>query len=326
MTERQILLAGSSNRELAEEVASKLNLPLTPVEIKHFNDGEIYIHIEKSVRGSKVFIIQPTSPPVNEHLMELLLIVDACRRASAKEITAVVPYYGYSRQDRKAMPREPISARLVANLMEAAAVNRVVTFDLHVDQIQGFFNIPVDNLEALPLIADYLLDKKLKDVVVVAPDVGGAKRARRLAKMLDTNIAIIDKRRPKHGVAEVLNIIGEVEGKNCIIVDDIIDTAGTIEGTAKELKEKKAKDIYIAATHPINSVAAVERLQGSLIKEVIVTNTIQLSEKQKFSTLKVISLAGLIADSVKRIYEGEPVGVIFDKLYGNITKKREQNE
>ncbi len=254
--------------------------------------------------------------------MELLLIIDACKRASAKEINAIIPYYGYSRQDRKAIPREPISAKVAANLIEAVGVNRVVTFDLHVDQIQGFFNIPVDNLEAMPSIADNILDKKLKDIVVVAPDVGGAKRARKLAKLLDTQIAIIDKRRPKHGVSEVMNVIGEIENKNCIIVDDIIDTAGTITGAAKALKKRGAKDVYLAATHPIFSGPAVERLQDKAIKEVIVTNSIQLPKEKQFKNLKVISLAQILAESIKRIYEGEPMGVLFDGLYEKISKKR----
>ncbi len=324
MQNKITLIAGTSNPELAKEISSYLNIPLTPVEVKRFNDGEIYVHIEKSVRGSKVFIIQPTSAPTNDSLIELLLIVDACRRASAEEINAIITYYGYSRQDRKTVPREPISAKLVANLIEAAGVDRVVTFDLHVDQIQGFFNIPVDNLESLPLIADYLLDKKLKDTVVVAPDVGGAKRARRLAKLLDTQIAIIDKRRPEHGVAEVLNIIGKVKDKNAIIFDDIIDTAGTITGAAKVLKEKGAKDIYLAATHAIFSGTAVQRLKDKPIKEVIVTNTIQLTEQKQFKTLKVISIASLLSESIRRIFEGEPMGVIFEGLHNKILSKRGQ--
>jgi len=280
------------------------------------------VHIEKSVRGSKVFIIQPTSPPVNDKLMELLLIIDACKRASAKEINAIIPYYGYSRQDRKAIPREPISAKVAANLLEAVGVNRVVTFDLHVDQIQGFFNIPVDNLEALPSIANNILDKKLKDIVVVAPDVGGAKRARKLAKLLDTQIAIIDKRRPEHGVAEIMNVIGEIENKTCVIIDDIIDTAGTITGAAKALKEKGAKEVYLAATHAIFSGEAPKRLQDKAIKEVIATNSIQLPKEKQFPNLKVISLAQILAESIKRIYEGEPMGVLFDGLYDKISKKR----
>ncbi|MBU0629000.1 MAG: ribose-phosphate pyrophosphokinase [Nanoarchaeota archaeon] len=318
------LIAGTANIELAKEIASHLNIPLTPIEIKHFNDGEIYLHIEKSVRGSSVFIIQPTSTPVNENLMQLLLITDACKRASAKEITAVIPYYGYSRQDRKALPREPISAKLVANLIESAGADRVVTFDLHVDQIQGFFNIPVDNLEAISLIADNILSKNIKDIVVVAPDVGGARRARRLAKILDTNIAIIDKRRPEHGVAEIMNIIGEVKGKNAILIDDMIDSAGTITGAAKALKEKGANDIYIVATHAILSGNAIEKLKDSSIKEVIVTNTIDIPKEKRFNSLKIISLAHLLADSITKIYEGTPMGVLFDKLYHNIEEKRKK--
>lgn len=322
MSRKISLIAGTSNLELAKEIASNLKVPLTPIETKHFNDGEIYVHIEKSVRGSIVFIIQPTSPPVNENLMQLLLIIDACKRASAKEINVITPYYGYSRQDRKALPREPISAKLVANLIEAAGTNRVITFDLHVDQIQGFFNIPTDNLEAVSLIADYILDKKLKDVVVVSPDVGGARRARRLAKILDTNIAIIDKRRPEHGVAEIMNVIGDVKDKNAIITDDIIDTAGTITSAAKALKEKGAKDIYIAATHALFSGAAVERLKDNTIKEVIVTNTINIPKEKRFDKLKIISLAKLLADSITKVYEGTPMGVLFDNLYKKIYEKR----
>lgn len=321
MSEKISLIAGTSNLELAKEISSYLKVPLTPVKIKRFNDGESYVHIEKSVRGSIVFIIQPTSPPVNNKLIELLLIVDACKRASAKEINAVIPYYGYSRQDRKNIPREPISAKLVANLIETAGVDRVVTFDLHVDQIQGFFNIPVDNLEAVSLIADYLLNKKLKNIVVVAPDVGGARRARRLAKILDTNIAIIDKRRPEHGVAEIINVIGDVKDKNAILVDDIIDTAGTISSGAKALKEKGAKDIYITATHAVFSGQVLVRLNTNIMKEVIVTNTIEIPKEKRFEKLKIISLAKLLADSITKIYEGTPMGILFDELYKKIEEK-----
>ncbi len=322
MSEKISLIAGTANLGLAKEISSYLKVPLTPVKIKRFNDGETYVHIEKSVRGSNVFIIQPTSPPVNDKLIELLLIVDACKRASAKEINAVIPYYGYSRQDRKNIPREPISAKLVANLIETAGVDRVITFDLHVDQIQGFFNIPTDNLEAVSLIAGYLLEKKLKDVVVVSPDVGGARRARRLANILNANIAIIDKRRPEHGVAEIMNVIGDVKDKNAIITDDIIDTAGTITNAAKTLKEKGAKEIYIAATHALFSGSAVERLKDDLIKEVIVTNTIDIPKEKRFDRLKVISLAKLLADSITKVYEGTPMGVLFDDLYKKIEEKR----
>ncbi|HZX45330.1 MAG TPA: ribose-phosphate pyrophosphokinase [Candidatus Nanoarchaeia archaeon] len=322
MEKKISLIAGTSNSFLANEISSNLNIPLTPIEIKRFNDGEIYIHIEKSVRGSVVFIIQSTSPPVNDKLLELLLIIDACKRASAKEINVIMPYYGYSRQDRKALPREPISAKLVANLIEAAGANRVITFDLHVEQIQGFFNIPVDNLEAVSLFADYFIKKKLKDIVVVSPDVGGARRARRLAKILDLNIAIIDKRRPAHGVAEIMNVIGEVKGMNAIIMDDIIDTAGTIVGAAKALKKEGAKDIYIVATHPLLSGPASERLMNDAIKEVIVTNTISISKEKTFEKLRVISLAKLLSDSISKIYEGTPMGVLFDEIYEKIEEKR----
>ena len=322
MSEKISLLAGSSNLELAKEISNNLKTPLTTIETKHFSDGETYVHIEKSVRGSTVFIIQPTSPPVNENLMELLLIIDACKRASAKEINVVMSYYGYSRQDRKNMPREPISAKLVANLIEKAGADRIVTFDLHVDQIQGFFNIPVDNLESVTLIAECIQDKELKDIVIVAPDVGGARRARKLAKIFGVNIAIIDKRRPEHGVAEIMNIIGDVKDKNCILIDDIIDSAGTITGAAKALKENGAKDIFVTATHAIFSGPAIERLKDNVIKEVIVTNTIEIPEEKKFNKLKIISLAKILSDSITKIYEGTPMGVLFDDLYKKIEEKR----
>lgn len=328
------LIAGSSNQELAKEISSCLDAPLIPIEIKNFNDRETYIHIEKSVRGSSVFIIQPTSPPVNDKLMELLLIIDACKRASAKDINVIVPYYGYSRQDRKTLPREPISAKLVANLIEKAGADKIVTFDLHVDQIQGFFNIPVDNLEAVSLIADYFLDnisgpkglqKRLDSTVVVSPDVGGARRARRLAKILGTSIAIIDKRRPEHGVAEIMNIIGDVKGKDAIIIDDMIDTAGTITNAAKALKAKGANDVYITATHALLSGPAIKRLEESPIKQVVVTNTISIPKKEMIKKLKVISLARLLADSIRKTYEGTPMGVLFDDIYDKIEKKKKLN-
>ncbi len=322
MPEQLSLIGGTSNFQLAKEISKNLKVNLVPIEVKRFNDGELYVHIEKSVRGSKVFIVQSTSPPVNDNLIQLLLIVDACRRASAKEINAIIPYYGYSRQDRKNIPREPISAKLVANMIEKAGVDRVVTFDLHVDQIQGFFDIPVDNLEAIPLIANYLLNKKLKDLVVVAPDVGGARRARKLAKILDTRIAIIDKRRPEHGVAEIVNVIGEIGNMDCVLVDDIIDTAGTITNAARVLKEKGANKIFVCATHAVFSGPAVERLVNAPIEEVIVTNSINILEEKKFDKLKIISLAGLLADSIRKIHEGTPMGVLFDELYKNIEEKR----
>lgn len=307
------LLSGSSNPELAEKISKNLGIELTPVDIKRFNDGETYVRVEKSVRGSHVFIIQSTSPPVNDKLMELLILIDALKRASAKEITAIIPYYGYSRQDRKAASREPITAKLVASMIEKAGANRVVCFDLHVDQIQGFFNIPVDNLSGMPIIAKSLIDKKLKDVVIVSPDVGGATRARRLAKALDTDMAIIDKRRPAHGKSEIMNIIGEVEGKNAILIDDIIDTAGTISNAASAIKKKGAKDVYICATHAILSKEAIKKLSNEDIKEVIVTDSIKIPEEKKIPKIKVVSLAPFISELINCIFEGEPMGVIVEK-------------
>lgn len=316
------LISGSANKKLAEEISSYLNVPLTPVEIKKFKDGEIYCHVKKSVRGSNIFLVQPLSPPVNENLMELLILVDTLKRASAKEITAVISYYGYARQDRKAEPREPISAKLVANLLTKAGVNRVVTFDLHADQIQGFFDIPLDNLGALLLIANYLLDKKLDDVVIVSPDAGGTTRARELGKLLNASLAIIDKRRPAHGEAKVMHIIGEVKGKTAILVDDLIDTAGTITKAAEALLEKGAKEIYVCATHAIFSEPAIERLKNKAIKEIIVTNTIDIPKKKLIKKIKVISLAQLLAESIKRIHEGTPMGFLFEGLYNKLAKKR----
>jgi len=316
------LISGSANKELAKEISSHLGIPLTPIEIKRFKDGETYIHIEESVRGSVVFLIQPTSPPTNDNLVELLLIVDALRRASAKEINAIIPYFGYARQDRKSLPREPISAKLVANLITAAGVDRVITFDLHVDQIQGFFDIPLDNLEALPLIADYILDKDLNDVVVVSPDAGGAKRTRRLAKLLEMPLAIIDKRRPKHGEAKVLNIIGEVKGKTAILVDDMIDSAGTVQKASQVLIEKGASEVLICATHPLLSPPAMDRIKDEAIKEVIVTNTLAIPIEKKSPKIKVLSVAKLLAESINRIYKGEPMGVLFDSFYKKLEEKR----
>ena len=315
------LLSGSSNPELAQKVSKKLNLELTPVDIKSFNDGETYVRVEKSVRGSHVFIIQSTSTPVNDKLMELLILIDALKRASAKEITVVMPYYGYSRQDRKAASREPITAKLVASLLETAGANRIVCFDLHVDQIQGFFNIPVDNLVAMPILAKSLIEKKLKDIVIVSPDVGGATRARRLAKALDVDMAIIDKRRPAHGESEIMNIIGEVEGKNAILIDDIIDTAGTISNAASAIKKKGAKEVYICATHAILSKDAVKKLSNEDIKEVIVTDSIKIPEENKLDKIKIVSLAPFIAELINCIFEGEPMGVIVERKHKEVKSR-----
>lgn len=315
------ILSGNANKKLAEEVSSKLKIPLTPVEIKRFSDGETYVRIQESIRGCTIFLVQPTCPPVNDNLMELLLICDALKRASAQEITAVVPYYGYARQDRKVMPREPISARLAADLMIKAGIHRIITFDLHKDQIEGFFDIPVDNLEVLPLLADYFLDKKLKNLVIVSPDAGGTARARHLAKLLNASLALIDKRRPRHDESEVLNVIGDVQGKDAIIIDDIIDTAGTITKAAQAIRAKGAKEIYVCATHAVLSDPAVERLKGNIIKEVVVTNSIPLPPEKRIPKIRIISIAGLMAESIKRIYEGRPMGVVFDRLYDTLNKK-----
>ena len=275
MQEQIKLISGSANKSLAKEVSEHIKVPLTAVEIHRFNDGEIYVRILESVRGCDVFVIQPTGPEVNTNLMELLIMIDALKRSSPARITAVIPYFGYSRQDRKARPREPISAKLVAKMIETAGADIVMAFDLHVPQLQGFFDIPSDNLHLIPLYAEYLLDKKLKNIVLVSPDVGGVARTRALANVVHAPIAIIDKRRPRPGVAEMENIIGDVKGKTAILVDDMIDTAGTITKAASTLEKHGAKEVYVFATHPVLSGNASEKLDNSVIKEVITTNNIQ---------------------------------------------------
>ena len=249
----------SANRPLAEEIAESIGVPLSSCDIMHFADGEINVQINETVRGHHVFIIQPTSKPVNDHLMEVLVMCDALKRASAKTINLVIPYYGYSRQDRKSRSRQPITAKLVADLLQTAGAHRVICMDIHAAQIQGFFNIPVDNFMGLPILANYLIDKNLKDIVVVSPDHGGTTRARELAKVLDTTIAIIDKRRPEPNKAEIMNIIGNIEGKNCIIIDDMCDTAGTITAGAEALKKAGAKSVYAVCTHGVLSGSAIEK-------------------------------------------------------------------
>ena len=286
------------NEPLAQEVADRVGIELGKWSVKRFSDGEIQINIEESIRGCDVFIIQPTSNPVNLHLMELLIMIDACKRASAANINIVVPYYGYARQDRKARSREPITAKLVANLIETAGANRMIALDLHAPQIQGFFDI------------DPNIDPE--ECVVVSPDHGGVTRARKLADILKTPIAIIDKRRPKPNVAEVMNIVGEIEGRTAIIIDDIIDTAGTITLAAQALKDKGAKDVYACCTHPVLSGPAKERIENSAIKELIVTNSILLDDTRKPSNTKELSVAGLLAQAIIRVYERESVSVLFD--------------
>ena len=301
----------SSSKKLAQDIASILGTKVGDCKVHHFADGEILCEIGESVRGKDVFIVQSTSNPVTENLMEILVLTDALKRASAHEITAVIPYFGYARQDRKAKPRQPITSKLVADLLTTAGVNRVVTVDLHAAQIQGFFDIPVDEMQALPLLIKYFRKKKVQDLCVVSPDHGGATRARKMSEAFDCPIAIIDKRRPKPNVAEVMGIIGNVEGKNCILVDDMIDTAGTITAGVDMLKQKGAKDVYIACTHGVLSGPAIERLSTCAAKEVVITNTIEIPQEKKFDKLVSVSVAGLLAHTIENIENDLPVSDVF---------------
>ncbi len=310
------LIALSASQELAHKIQKCLgpNARIINTTVHHFADGEILVELQESVRGQNVYVIQSTANPVTENLMELLICVDALKRSSAKEITAVIPYFGYARQDRKAKPRQPITAKLVADLLQTAGVDRVVTTDLHAAQIAGYFDIPVDDMAALPLISNYFKKLNVEDVTVVSPDHGGANRARKLANALDAPLAIIDKRRPKPNVAEITGIIGDVEGQNCIMIDDMIDTAGTIVAGAEALKEKGAKDVYIACTHPVFSGPAVQRLKDCVAKEIIVTDTIELPEEKMFDKLQVVSLDELLALSIYNIEHAQPISDVFDKF------------
>ncbi|NJO40442.1 MAG: ribose-phosphate pyrophosphokinase [Cyanobacteria bacterium CRU_2_1] len=306
------LFSGSANVPLSQEVARYLGMDLGPMVRKRFADGEIYIQIQESIRGCDVYLMQPTCYPVNDHLMELLIMIDACRRASARQITAVIPYYGYARADRKTAGRESITAKLVANLITQAGANRILAMDLHSAQIQGYFDIPFDHVYGSPVILDYLLEKNLSDIVVVSPDVGGVARARAFAKKLnDAPLAIIDKRRQAHNVAEVLNVIGDVEGKTAVLVDDMIDTAGTICAGAKLLREHGARQVYACTTHAVFSPPAVERLSTGLFEEVIVTNTIPVPEEKRFAQLTVRSVANLLGETIWRIHEDSSVSSMF---------------
>ena len=308
------IFAGSSNKELAEKIVQHLDMKLTSVQLIKFADGEIFIKPNESVRGCKAFIIQSTSGPVNENIMELLIFIDALKRSSAKEIIAVIPYYGYARQDRKASPREPITSKLVANLLTVAGATRVITMDLHARQIQGFFDIPVDHMEALPILAKHFINYGFhpEDTVVVSPDVGGVKRARGLAKWLHTPLAIIDKRRPKANESEVMNIIGDVEGKKAILIDDMIDTAGTICNAAKALKDKGAIEVYACATHGIFSGPAIERLKNSPWNKVVVTDSIEIHEDKMFDKLRILTTSKMFAETIKRIYWNEAISDLFE--------------
>jgi ribose-phosphate pyrophosphokinase len=309
------LFSLSSNRELAEEIASSIGLELSDCEVKHFADGEINVDISETVRGHHIFVIQPVSSPVNDNLMELLIMCDALKRASAKTINLVVPYYGYSRQDRKVKSRQPITAKLVADLIQTAGADRVICMDIHATQIQGFFNIPVDNFLGLPILANYLLDKKIENAVVVSPDHGGTTRAREMAKVLDTTIAIIDKRRPEPNKAEVMNIIGNITGKTCIIIDDMCDTCGTLTAGAQALMNAGAEKVYAMCTHGVLSGPAIERIQNSCIEELIITNTIHLDESKKCDKIKVLSVGSLLGHGILRILSDEPLSGLFTYSY-----------
>ncbi|MGX5376678.1 ribose-phosphate diphosphokinase [Ligilactobacillus sp. LYQ135] len=317
------IFALNSNKPLAKKIADAVGVPLGETSVDRFSDGEIRINIEESIRGDEIFIIQSTSAPVNDNLMELLIMIDALRRASASTINVVMPYYGYARQDRKARSREPITAKLVADMLEKAGADRVIALDLHAAQIQGFFDIPVDHLMGAPLLADYFLKNGLeKDAVVVSPDHGGVTRARKLAEFLKAPIAIIDKRRPKANVAEIMNIIGSVDNKRCIIIDDMIDTAGTITLASQALMDAGAKEVYACATHPVLSGPAIERLDKSPIKKIIVTDSIQIPEEKQIDKLTQVSVGPLIGDAIRRIHENKPVSPLFkNRFRSNATPK-----
>ncbi len=306
------VFTGNAHPELANEIASIMGKPLGKATVTKFSDGEISVNLWESVRGVDVYIVQPTCNPVNDNLMELLIMIDAMKRASAGRINAVIPYYGYARQDRKAKARDPITSKLVANLIVAAGADRVVTMDLHANQIQGYFDIPVDHLVGLPILAKYFKEKALEDVVVVSPDHGSVTRARNLAQYLDSPIAIIDKRRPEPNKSEIMNIIGNIEGKNCIILDDMIDTAGTICNAANAIKERGAKAVYSCATHAVLSGPAVERLEASAIEELVLLNTIPMPEEKKIEKMKFLSVAPLFAEAVTRIFTNGSISKLFD--------------
>jgi ribose-phosphate pyrophosphokinase len=310
------LFALNSNKPLAEKIAKRMGLKLSTSSVVRFSDGEIQVNIDDSVRGKDVFLIQSTSAPVNDNLMELLIMIDAVRRASAASVNIVMPYYGYARQDRKTRAREPITAKLVADMIQAAGADRVLSLDLHAPQIQGFFDIPVDNLMGAPLLADYFLSNHLEeDAVVVSPDHGGVTRARKLAEFLGTSIAIVDKRRPKANVAEVMNIIGDVKGKRAILIDDMIDTAGTITLAAQALKDAGATEVYACATHAVLSGPAVDRLNNSVIKSLVLTDSIKQPAEKNLDKMILVSVGPLMGDAIKLIMEHKPMSPLFDTRY-----------
>ncbi|MBA2176992.1 ribose-phosphate diphosphokinase [Halobacillus locisalis] len=302
----------NSNPDLASEIADNIGVELGKCTVTSFSDGEIQINIEESIRGCDVYVVQSTCEPVNQHIMELLIMIDALKRASARTINIVMPYYGYARQDRKARAREPITAKLIADLLETAGASRVLMLDLHAPQIQGFFNLPIDHLVGVPILSDYFEEKNFEDLVIVSPDHGGVTRARKMADRLKAPIAIIDKRRPRPNVAEVMNIVGNIEGKTAILIDDIIDTAGTITLAANALIENGAKDVYACCTHPVLSGPAIERIENSKIKELVVTNTIPLGEDKSSEKITELSVAGLISEAIIRVHERQSISILFD--------------
>ncbi|MEW6261943.1 MAG: ribose-phosphate pyrophosphokinase [Thermodesulfobacteriota bacterium] len=312
MRDDVIIVTGNSHPALSKEICGYLGLPLGLTQVRRFSDGEIFVELGENVRGRDVFIIQSTSTPVNEHLMELLIMIDALKRASARRITAVLPYYGYARQDRKVAPRVPISAKLVADLITVAGAKRLLSMDLHAGQIQGFFDIPVDHLFAAPVFLNYIRDKQLMDLIIVSPDAGGVERARAYAKRLGVSMAIVDKRREEANVAQVMNIIGDVEGKTAIIVDDMVDTAGTLTQAAEALKKHGARAVMACATHPVLSGPAVERIDASVLTSVVLANTIPLSEKAKVSPkIHTLSVAPLLGEAIRRIHQEDSVSSLF---------------
>lgn len=308
---RMVLFSGNANRKLAQEIAEYLGRALGQAEVSQFSDGEVFVQINENVRGADVFVIQPTSPPVDHHLMELLVMIDALRRASAHRITAVIPYFGYARQDRKVQPRVPISSKLVADLITVSGANRVLAMDLHAGQIQGFFNIPVDHLYAAPVLLRYFQDREWDEGVVVAPDAGGVERARAFAKRLGTSLAFIDKRREGPNESKVMHIVGEVKDRDVIIVDDMIDTGGTLVQAVTALREQGAGRIYASCTHPILSGSAIERIESSGLEEVVVTNTIPLDERRSSKKLTVLSVASLLGEAIDRIHRETSVSSLF---------------
>ena len=314
-----VVFTGNANPALAQEIVTQLGLTLGGASVGRFSDGETTVEIQQNVRGREVFVVQSTCQPTNDNLMELLIMVDALKRASAQRITAVIPYFGYARQDRRPRStRVPISARVVADLLETVGVERVLTMDLHADQIQGFFNIPVDNIYASPVLLADLLAKNYEDLVVVSPDVGGVVRARALAKQLGCDLAIIDKRRPKANVSEVMHVIGEIDGRNCVIMDDMIDTAGTLVKAAEVLKERGAKSVYAYCTHAVFSGPAIERIKASHLDEVVITNTIPLADSAKATPkIRQLSTAYLFAETIRRISDGESVTSLFSEQNNN---------